>query len=602
MRFVALATDYDGTLATHGHVPEEVVEALKRVIASGRKLIMVTGRELPDLMQVFPHLDLFERVVAENGGLLYCPATKQERPLTEPPPEVFVRLLTERGVAPISVGRTIVATWEPHEHPVLQAIHELGLEHHVIFNKGAVMVLPSGVNKCTGLKAALDEIGLSFHNVVGVGDAENDHAFLSGCECGVAVANALPMLKERADLVVSKDHGAGVVEVIDLLIESDLQQVEPRLTRHHLLIGHREDGQEVRIRPHGVAVLLAGSSASGKSTMAAALLERLGEQCRQYCLIDPEGDYQQFPGAVNLGTAENPPTVNEVLEVLQKPTDNAVVTLLGLKLEDRPAFLARLLPRLQELRTRTGRPHWLIVDEAHHLLPNSWDPAALMLPREFGGVLFITVHPQYLAPVVLSEVDVLVAMGKGTDQTVKSFCQALGKRAPRMEPTTLDRGEALVWFRREKAQLHRMRLPQPRLEQRRHVRKYAEGELDPDRSFYFRGPEGRLNLRAQNLLLFCQMADGLDDETWLFHLRRGDYSRWFREEIKDDGLADDAARVEQQAEDLSPEESRRRIREAVERRYTVPEGPPLPIPGKERQVEAERRAKRERERSPAHSG
>ena len=48
----------------------------------------------------------------------------------------------------------------------------------MIFNKGAVMILPSGVNKATGLAAALEELGLSPHNVVGVGDAENDHAFL----------------------------------------------------------------------------------------------------------------------------------------------------------------------------------------------------------------------------------------------------------------------------------------------------------------------------------------------------------------------------------------------------------------------------------------
>jgi hypothetical protein len=50
-----------------------------------------------------------------------------------------------------------------------------------------------------------------------------------------------------------------------------------------------------------------------------------------------------------------------------------------------------------------------------------------------------------------------------------------------------------------------------------------------DKSFYFRGPAGNLNLRAQNLVLFNQMAEGVDDETWLYHLRRGDHSRWFRE-------------------------------------------------------------------------
>jgi len=94
------------------------------------------------------------------------------------------------------------------------------------------MVLPSGVNKATGLSAALDELGLSPHNVVGIGDAENDHAFLSLCECAVAVANALPMLQERADWVTQRAHGGGVIECINQLLASDLRELEPQLARH----------------------------------------------------------------------------------------------------------------------------------------------------------------------------------------------------------------------------------------------------------------------------------------------------------------------------------------------------------------------------------
>jgi hypothetical protein len=76
--------------------------------------------------------------------------------------------------------------------------------------------------------------------------------------------------------------------------------------------------------------------------------------------------------------------------------------------------------------------------------------------------------------------------------------------------------------------------------------KQVASALGEDDSFYFRGPAGNLNLRAQNLVLFNQIAEGVDDETWLYHLHRGDYSRWFREAIKDDVLADEVARVEEQ--------------------------------------------------------
>jgi HAD superfamily hydrolase (TIGR01484 family) len=131
----------------------------------------------------------------ENGALLYFPQSGQERPMGDPPSPAFVAALKKRGVGPISVGRTIVATWEPHQQAVLEAITELELELQIIFNKGAVMVLPTGINKASGLAAALTALDLSAHNVAGIGDAENDHAFLRACGCSAAVSNALAAVK-----------------------------------------------------------------------------------------------------------------------------------------------------------------------------------------------------------------------------------------------------------------------------------------------------------------------------------------------------------------------------------------------------------------------
>lgn len=224
MRYLALASDYDGTLAKDGQVNEATLAALKRLRESGRKLLLVTGRHLDDLCHVFPQVDWFDGIVAENGALLYYPATREEQLLGDRPPKAFIQALQARNVDPLEVGRVIVSTWEPHETTVLETIREQGLELQVILNKGAVMVLPSGVNKATGLEAALNRMGLSPHNVVAVGDAENDYHFLNLCEFSVAVANALPMLKEQADWVTQGSRGDGVIELIDKLIVSDLQE------------------------------------------------------------------------------------------------------------------------------------------------------------------------------------------------------------------------------------------------------------------------------------------------------------------------------------------------------------------------------------------
>lgn len=221
MRYLALAADYDGTLATGGVVDGDTVEALRRLSASGRKLILVTGRQLADLLHAFPEAGSFDAVVAENGAVLHRPGSQETRVLAPPPSSRFVETLKSRGVAPIWVGQVVVATVQPNETALVDVIRELGLDLQVILNKGSVMVLPTSVDKASGLRAALDELALSPQSVVGLGDAENDQAFLAMCGCGVAVANALDALKAGATYVTRGEAGAGVREVIDELIAED---------------------------------------------------------------------------------------------------------------------------------------------------------------------------------------------------------------------------------------------------------------------------------------------------------------------------------------------------------------------------------------------
>jgi hydroxymethylpyrimidine pyrophosphatase-like HAD family hydrolase len=569
MRYLALCSDYDGTIAHHGAVDDATISALERLVASGRRLVLVTGRVLDDLHRVFPRLELFERVVAENGALLYTPATREERLLVDPPPPALVQALRERAVEPLSVGRCIVATWQPHDQTVLRAIRDLGLELQVIFNKGAVMVLPSGINKATGLAAALESMDLSPRNAVGVGDAENDHAFLTLCECAVAVANALPALKEAADFVTEGDHGAGVAELINEMLEDDLASRAPALGGHRIALGAAAGGRELSLDPYATSVLIAGTSGGGKSTVAKGLIERIAERGYSFCIVDPEGDYDNLPGAMTLGTPQRPPSGDEAMQRLER-RENAVINLVGLPMDDRPAFFLGLLPRITALRARTGHPHWLIIDEAHHLLPATLQSAERALPESLGGVAMISVHPDSIAPRAMRSVNAAIVIGNDPGHTLRQIATQIGTAIEaRADEPPLEAGEALVWVRDEVAQPLRVRTLPSRIEHRRHNRKYAEGELPPDRSFYFRGPEEKLNLRARNLFMFLQMADGVDDDTWRHHLRRGDYSRWFAEGIKDESLSVEASRIEQM-HDVPAQRTRALVREAIEREYTLP--------------------------------
>jgi hydroxymethylpyrimidine pyrophosphatase-like HAD family hydrolase len=565
----ALATDYDGTLATDGRVDEAALAALEALRASGRRLILVSGRERQDLLRVFPSLHVFDRVVPENGAVLIRPGQNDAMPLVQPPPQRLVEALRARGVSPLSTGDVIVSTWEPNEAIVLDVIRELGLEHQVIFNKGAVMILPPGINKASGLAAALEDLRLSPHNVVGIGDAENDQAFLRMCGCATAVANALPSIKEQADIVTLGARGAGVREIAERLVADDLANLAVPVLRHRVALGVNAQGRDVFLPLRDAGILVAGTSGSGKSTLVQAILERLAEREYQYCVIDPEGDYEHLPDAFTIGDRHQAPQLPQVLELLEQPGANVTVNLLGIPVEERPIFFDGLLAVLLQLRLHTGRPHWIVVDEAHHMLPASAPGYGPDIPRQFGGMAFVTVHPEQLRAEALATVDLVIAVGKAPRQTIEGFCQRLGQAAPEVPDAPLAPDEVLAWTRSADSGPVGIPAPRPRGERRRHIRKYAVGELGKDKSFYFRGPDGRLNLRAQNLSLFLQLSAGVDDATWLHHLRAGDYSRWLLDSIKDDELAAEAAQVEADP-DADPASSRERIRAAIERRYTGP--------------------------------
>jgi hydroxymethylpyrimidine pyrophosphatase-like HAD family hydrolase len=192
----ALATDYDGTLAQKGRVDDRTLAALERLRADGWTLLLVTGRNLDDVARVFPDLPVFDRVVAENGALV-AGADGHIRKLGPAPDPILLSALELRAV-PYSTGRVAVHTLTAYEAPVLQAIRDSGAEVAISRNKGALMLLPRGVDKAAGLRAALDELGVDPAAVVGVGDAENDLPFLQICGRAYACADALPAVRAAA--------------------------------------------------------------------------------------------------------------------------------------------------------------------------------------------------------------------------------------------------------------------------------------------------------------------------------------------------------------------------------------------------------------------
>jgi len=222
MRHLALASDYDDTLARHGHLADSTACALERLRASGRKIILVTGREIPELRSVCHRLDLFDLIIGENGGVLVNPADLSRiEPLAAPPPAEFASSLRSAGVTPLSCGKVVVATLTDQQRTVAATIERLKLDLQIILNKGSLMVLPTGTSKASGLRQALSVLKIPASQTWAIGDAENDIDFLMSSGHPAAVANALPAVKAKARFVAPREFGAGVEDLIDKILAED---------------------------------------------------------------------------------------------------------------------------------------------------------------------------------------------------------------------------------------------------------------------------------------------------------------------------------------------------------------------------------------------
>lgn len=573
MRYHVLAADYDGTLAKNGVVDESTFEMLRKVRDSGRKIVLVTGRRLEPLLDLLPDVGLFDRIVAENGALVFDPETREETQLADSPPIEFIDELRRRGVNPMEVGRCIVAMWRPYEHIALQVISEMALELQIIFNKDAVMILPSGINKAFGLRLALHELGLSAWNTVAIGDAENDETMLRMCGASVAVENALDPIKKHADIVTKNPRGQGVEELIADLLECDLKYLEhPGHAKNTskrgkgVVIGTRLDGTPFLIPEFGQNILVTGGPGGGKSKFAIGILERLSPRGVQCCIIDPEGDYSGIDDSITLGNAKRAPSVDEVVNALTDPNGHCTVSLFAIEKPDRPAYFDKLYRGLSELRSRTGRPHWIIVDEAHYAAPKGWQAVEQWSEAELRGLIFITAYHDRFSETLLKQVDWIVSIADQPENAIRECCEILNVPPPKFSPPEdNETHQALAWNRKLDKPIWFSRIT-PNATAQRHVHSLYEGDMDEHLQFVFRGPQSQLCLSTPNVKQFLSIAGGVDDATWDFHKSAGDYSNWIQGVIKDSELANEIRRVEQSS-GLSPESSRKAILELIRERF-----------------------------------
>ncbi len=575
MTFQALACDYDGTLASDDRIGEQTLAALERARGAGLRLILVTGRTFFELIRVCERLDLFEAVVAENGGVLYFPTTGVMRDQAPPPPPRLLAELDRRGV-PFQAGRVIVGTSRAEEPHVREALAALGVGMEIVYNRSALMLLPPGVSKGAGVEQAIRALGLSFHDVFALGDAENDLELFEACGWTACPGNAVPELKDRADWIFPGEDGASIRAAITGPILGGLLPVT-RSPRHQVALGWSAGtAEEVAIAERGINVLIQGDPLSGKSWLAGVLIERLLGRRYALCVIDPEGDYQALaplPGVTWTEVVDREDWESALARFDHDPQAGVVLDLSTVPQAKKVAIIEPGLELLRERRQRRGIPHWIVLDEAHYSLHRE-GIADRAIGIEDKGFCLVTYRASCLRESVAQAIDVFL-FARTTATKELDFLRPFLNRLPASTASVvstlpnLSQGEFLL-IRPDVADPRvQTFVAAPRMTSHvRHLRKYAEGRLPDGRCFFFRTPDGRLEATAGSLGGFQHAVSRVGEEVLRFHATRGDFSRWLLDVFADRELGRQLAKIERRW----VRDEIRDLRHAIERLIAVAMG------------------------------
>ena len=572
--FRALAVDYDGTLTRDGRRPRgAVLAALARARAAGCRVLLVTGRILSELRADFPDVDEHvDAIVAENGCVLASGGAT--RLITPPVDAALARALLDAGV-PVRRGDALLACDAVLAVTVLGQIRRLGLDCQLVHNRSALMVLPAGVTKGTGLFEALGDLGVSRHSTIGVGDAENDHALLDVCEVAVAVANAVPSLRRHADVVTEGEDGDGVVELLDGPVLDGREAVHSR--RWDVLLGTATDGEPVMLPASQLDLLVCGDTGVGKSYAAGLLAERLVGLGYSVLVVDPEGDHGELArlrGAVTVDAAEGLPTPSRLAALFRQRFTSVVLDLSCLPPVDRRAYLDGLAVQVAALRRDLGLPHWVVLDEAHASAPERFATGALGPTSRFKGQVLVTYRPFDLAAEVLDGLDGMLALGGDEplpDQVVEIASRVSGLERDRVRRMVggLRPREGLLALRPALGRTTTLRLSARSTPQVRHAHKYGAVQVSPEKRFYFRDVDDRVVDVAGSMAELCLALARVDDGVLVHHAAGHDLSRWISSVFQDGALATAVAETEHQLSRhrIPVSEERARVLAAVVRRY-----------------------------------
>lgn len=269
-----VVSDVDGTLIdSNERISPRLQRAVAGFVAEGGYFALATGRPPRWILPILSQLPVSPICVCANGAVLYD--ADEDRIISVRNLSVAAlttavhaaqEALADFGGCSIAVERAgasafdreselfIVSTewdhaWESEEHgtssqhEILKApamklllrnpkLHSKTMYElvrpaipaevaHVTFSfdDGMLEVSAPGVTKASGLKDLADIVGLDFSEMAAFGDMPNDLEMITEARFGVAMDNAVPLLKEAADCVTTSNNQDGVAAVMENWLE-----------------------------------------------------------------------------------------------------------------------------------------------------------------------------------------------------------------------------------------------------------------------------------------------------------------------------------------------------------------------------------------------
>ena len=247
-KYQVIALDLDGTLLTSNKtISPRTMAVLQQCMDNGMQPVIVTGRARSSIPALLPPEFPVIPWICSHGAETYLDGRRLASNMIDVPLAKEIVRAVESVASGMKLSTVLDGIWYatlpigiPHviadlgtviDRPVPKLVCDLspladveafssalpeGCKLIIAANLGEIVA--AGVSKISALRSLLEEWGMTLHDAVAFGDHLPDLDMLAACGLGVAMGNAVPEVKEAADLVTSSCDEDGIAEVLERLI------------------------------------------------------------------------------------------------------------------------------------------------------------------------------------------------------------------------------------------------------------------------------------------------------------------------------------------------------------------------------------------------